>query len=55
MKHLWMAALMLAACVEIEEKNHFEILDSLLTPVDPAAQFLRDLIFQPKIKRASAS
>lgn len=45
----------LAACLEIEEKNHFEILDSLLTAEDPAAQFLRDLIYQPGMKRASES
>ncbi|QDM24121.1 alpha/beta hydrolase [Tardiphaga sp. vice154] len=44
----------LAACREIAHKNHFEILQALATAEDPSVQFLRAIIGEPDIPRASA-
>jgi arylformamidase len=45
----------LASCLQIEAKNHFEVLHALSTAEESPSQLLRDLIYQPQMKRASAS
>jgi arylformamidase len=56
--HAFAAALQgagkLAACREIAQKNHFEILQALATADDPSVQFFREMIWQPDVQRASA-
>jgi arylformamidase len=43
----------LAACLEFQQKNHFEILDAMADPLDPVGRYMLDLFRQPDIERES--